>query len=308
MDEDTPWDMYQAVVCDTSPPPLLCAAAKKPYRMCIDVREPESLRHFFTERLQHEYPKVHAQVHVEVCALDIADVVLYEGEQPLVYIERKTLDDLLASIRDGRHRNQKYRLLEQSNMNPNRIMYLYEGAVRGTPSRWYGAFGKRHVCNMRTIIGAQCNTLFRDGVHVWRTGSLEETILFLVTLLSKMHHESWMREHWERACAAVERSEDTEAYAHTLRMPRAPQAKRGKRAAPRDMYLCFLAQIPGMSFARAEAVAAQYPTVDALVQAVRETPDAFATVQVNGTRKLGPKVASRIIDVVLGRSSFRHPA
>ncbi len=43
-------------------------------------------------------------------------------------IERKTVDDLMASIKDGRHREQKIRLLKKQKDSVH-IYYLIEGSL-----------------------------------------------------------------------------------------------------------------------------------------------------------------------------------
>ena len=59
-------------------------------------------------------------------ALDIGDFVFRCGNETILIIERKTASDLAASIRDGRNREQKARLLH-SGISRDRIMYLIEG-------------------------------------------------------------------------------------------------------------------------------------------------------------------------------------
>ena len=65
------------------------------------------------------------EVEYETTNLDLGDfqIINPEGEIILI-IERKTQADLLSSIKDGRHREQKLRLLNSSIPN---IAYLIEG-------------------------------------------------------------------------------------------------------------------------------------------------------------------------------------
>lgn len=267
-----------------------------PLHFVMDHREPASIRDYFARGEQFARAPVSKHVVVEECALDVGDFLVQDSARnTLLYVERKTLDDLRASIRDGRHRNQKFRLLEACEGDPARVLYLYEGAVRGKPASWYGSGG-----SMRVVVGAQCNTMFRDGIRVWRTAGIEETIVFLETLLRKMATEPWMH------TGAVESSG---SYAHTLQ---ANGAKKSRRCAPRDMYVCFLEQVPGMSFARAEVVAGAFPSLSALASEAAASPTEatkrVAALRVGG-RRLGDKVASRIIDsVICGEGEpFRCP-
>jgi len=55
---------------------------------------------------------------MEVKNLDIGDIIIYNGSYKLI-IERKTINDLVSSIKDGRYREQKMRLLSYRKKNTN---------------------------------------------------------------------------------------------------------------------------------------------------------------------------------------------
>lgn len=79
------------------------------FRIEVDVREPELLR----------------AVGTSVKPLTVGDFMVYAGDsdQPCMVIERKTVDDLLASIKDGRYRDQRERMVETGLP----IVYILEG-------------------------------------------------------------------------------------------------------------------------------------------------------------------------------------
>ena len=59
--------------------------------------------------------------------LDLGDYVFKMNGSVVCIIERKTVEDLANSIRDGRYREQKARLFSQ--YDPRQIMYLVEGTL-----------------------------------------------------------------------------------------------------------------------------------------------------------------------------------
>ncbi len=62
-----------------------------------------------------------------VSQLDIGDIQYkYAGELKLI-IERKSINDLIASVKDGRYKEQKFRLVHASNSAC--IMYIIEGRI-----------------------------------------------------------------------------------------------------------------------------------------------------------------------------------
>ena len=52
----------------------------------------------------------------------LGDIVYANEDKEYIIIERKTINDLLSSIKDGRHREQKMRLM---NTNKNKVHYIY---------------------------------------------------------------------------------------------------------------------------------------------------------------------------------------
>ena len=116
-------------------------------------------------------------------ALKIGDIVIQRNvDEPIsnsntVFIfERKTCEDLLSSINDGRYREQKARLL--SNFSKDKITYIIEDRIGDKLNR-YRKNGKN------SVIGAMTNCLLRDNIKILRTDSLDETVVFLLNICKK---------------------------------------------------------------------------------------------------------------------------
>ena len=54
--------------------------------------------------------------------LNLGDIVITHNDKQVIVIERKTTNDLDCSIKDGRYREQKYRLL---NLQKENVQVLY---------------------------------------------------------------------------------------------------------------------------------------------------------------------------------------
>ena len=89
--------------------------------------------------------------NVKFSNLDIGDIVFrYQGDI-VVLIERKTIGDLISSIKDGRYREQKMRLLKYREDNPHiKILYILEGHYKKSASK-YLAY-KTFLSCLRTFI------------------------------------------------------------------------------------------------------------------------------------------------------------
>ena len=87
-------------------------------------------------------------------------------------IERKTGADLAASIKDGRWREQKARLLESSYVP----LYIVEGSLH------------EHSIPYKSLRGALLNTILRDNIHVIETSTLAFTVHVLKMIHQKIKH------------------------------------------------------------------------------------------------------------------------
>ena len=97
----------------------------------------------------------------------IAKSLVNGGEEIILdfIIERKRISDLLASIKDGRYLEQKFRLQK---CGINRIVYLIEGNI--------------HENMEETIENYLISTHVNNGFFIQNTKSEEETIQYLCNL------------------------------------------------------------------------------------------------------------------------------
>ena len=66
--------------------------------------------------------------------LTVGDYLIKYKDKDVLVIERKTINDYCASIKDGRHREQKKRLLTK--YTKNQIIYLVEGNLEFIQSKY----------------------------------------------------------------------------------------------------------------------------------------------------------------------------
>ena len=89
-------------------------------KLLVDNREPDELINILKSRIDN----------IELKNLELGDFQIIDDDnninEPLIIIERKSLSDLLSSIKDGRYNEQSFRLSESLLENSN-IYYLVEG-------------------------------------------------------------------------------------------------------------------------------------------------------------------------------------
>lgn len=115
--------------------------------------------------------------------LPLGDIIICDDkddkEEKLI-IERKSVTDLLASIKDGRYEEQSYRLNGLNHHNHN-IIYLIEGDVNRV-----NRFKTDNRVEKLTLYSAMFSLNYYKGFSVFRSFSLEETATIICNMAYKL--------------------------------------------------------------------------------------------------------------------------
>ena len=240
-------------------------------------------------REQEVISKLSSMVDIKVEQLEIGDIVFKQDGEILLVIERKTVNDLKASICDGRSREQKSRLL--GTMSRNRIMYLIEGSLNKKLD------DKISGLPVDTLVGSLVNTQLRDGIHVYKTSTIDESVNFLYKLLEKLQKDG------DKYFKDEEKSITSSEYSSSL--------KRSKKAnmTPTVWFISQLCLIPQVTGKVAEEIVNIYPTVKDLLLEYEKTPESLRKkllsdikffIKDGKQRRIGDKMSSRIYEFFYG--------
>lgn len=237
----------------------------------LDTREPD-LQHL----LRHLGPTV-SPLHIG----DAQITLTHEGE-PVIHlvIERKTTNDLAASIRDGRYHEQKARIL--STVPARHCAYIIESAD--------GLSAPPGGMSESVFHGALMSTMFRDGIHVILTRDVTETAAWIAAIFDRC---TATPAKFAQDAGGTAPSE----YTACARI----KSRKIDNIDPPTCFLLQLGQIPGVSHALAKSIADRFPNWRALLAALDACGD--ETEQVAMLSKLplvGQKKARTILDFTKG--------
>ena len=125
--------------------------------------------------IPHLLPLCEAQIH----RLITGDFAFAAGGKTVVVVERKTLSDLAASIKDGRMNNNN-KLLDVREKTGARIVYIIEGSPLTPPTRKFGGIA------FSTLQSTLDGLAFRHNVIIIWTRGPEETAARLSRLRFKL--------------------------------------------------------------------------------------------------------------------------
>ena len=143
----------------------------------IDNREEDLIKHI--NYLILNIPSF-KDIQVTIDTLPLGDIIIYDDNSDKLIIERKTVNDLLSSIKDGRYEEQSYRLNGLQHHNHN-IIYLIEGDINRLNNRF-----KDNKIEKLTLYSAILSLNYYKGFSVIRTFSLEETAIFICNTANKL--------------------------------------------------------------------------------------------------------------------------
>lgn len=138
--------------------------------LITDTRERNVYRHKF------EFD----QINHSICQITTGDyVVMSPTNAILAVIERKSLQDFAASLKDGRHSN-KDKLVALRNRTNCRIIFIIEGPLDPGPNDYFGNIAYRN------IESAIFHLMVRDGVTVLKTKDDLDTAKTLMRFMASM--------------------------------------------------------------------------------------------------------------------------
>lgn len=143
----------------------------------IDTRETALLQMILT---QVSTIPVFKNIKIKSETLPIGDIIINDDTEDKVIIERKSIADLLSSIKDGRYEEQSYRLNGLNHHNHN-IIYLIEGDVNKT-----NRFKSDNQIEKLTAYSAMFSLNYYKGFSVFRSFSMEETANIVCNMAYKI--------------------------------------------------------------------------------------------------------------------------
>jgi len=247
-----------------------------------------------------------AKVGLSKRVLELGDAIISsDDDKELILVERKSLQDLLSSIKDGRYEEQSYRLIHSSGHIPHRILYVIEGIM----SQLNTSAEKKMVYSAITSLN-----MFK-GFSVFRTSSVQETADWILSMTDKIGRElAKGRKLWTQptvlsvsvsalengVISTVEPSEPSEpsAYCNVVKKVKKDNIT------PENWGEIVLCQIPGVSSKSAVAIMKHFSSISHLIHDLKEHPDCLDGITCESglekkSRKLSKNIIKNIFDFLL---------
>lgn len=270
----------------------------------IDVRERdliEQVKYFIG------IMPIYKDINVIVETLPLGDVILENAGSEKLIIERKSIRDLGASIKDGRYAEQSYRLNGLDIPNHN-ILYLIEGDINKI-NKFVDKTDKI------TIHSAVFSLNYYKGFSVIRTMNMEETALFIcnsANKLRKSESENKLPYYSGQLLKPVEKNSNVECENMVSKVEDSDEkdyvgvVKKVKKEniTPQNIDEIMLSQIPGVSSTTAIAIIKEFNSICNLIKQIEEKgvecmKNISYTTTKNQTRKINKTSVANIAKFLL---------
>jgi ERCC4-type nuclease len=211
------------------------------------------------------------------------------NNQLMAIFERKSLNDLLSSVCDGRYAEQSFRLNE-CDIHNHCIYYIIEGNISAYKDKTKSLYSKS------TIYSCMYSLSYTKGFSVICTNNVDETAMFIHKMREKLEKEP-NKSYYSNASTDNNVSTKTNNYIDTVNISKKSNINKD------NIGIIMLAQIPGVSKNVAQVIIKKFKTIKELIKQFNKNENCmegltYVNVK-NQTRKISKRSIENIKDFLL---------
>jgi len=250
-------------------------------KIVIDNREPQELKTILKSRFNN------LEETIEERNLELGDIQFLKDDKIILIFERKSLNDLISSIKDGRYNEQSFRLNEYELDNKN-IYYLIEGNIMNFCN-------KNNETLQKMLFSSMLSLSYKKGFSLLHTNNIVETAEFIIRFYEKMKNEKYI----EKKEQTNEIKQDDDKYKDYCEVLKSSKKSKITKENINEIMLC---QIPNVSINIASNLMEKYQTIENLILKLRENPDILNEIRIlgkNSDRKISKNVIKSIKEYLI---------
>ena len=285
-------------------------------KLYIDTREPVEIKLNLRNLLKS------IEIEIEESSLDIGDFII-ENENIKLIFQRKSLSDLECSIKDGRYKEQSFRL-NSCNVHNHNIYYIIEGNI----STYKNAYFKN------TIYSSIVSLSLFKGFSIIKSLSMNETCNIIYSFINKINREKINKningfyknnkdlkekeKENEKEKEKENENEDLKEKEKENENENEEKEDLKEKEVPNNSYLnvikvskkenvtknnineIMLMQIPYISIESSRSIINKYKTIDNLISCLRENKEDLNDLKLlNSNRKINKRIIQNILNYLL---------
>ena len=237
-------------------------------KLIIDNREPKELIASLQSRVDT----------VVLENLELGDIIIKNDNNETVLIfERKSLADLISSIKDGRYKEQSFRL-SHCELDNKYIYYIIEGNI-------LNFINKEKEITKKMLFSSILSLSYKKGFSILHTSGLVETAEFIVRFYDKIKTEASEKPEEQP-------SVNPDTYSDVIK------SSKKSNITTSNINEIMLIQIPGISMHVAKTLMLKFKTIKELTNALCEDNKCLNAIIIDydgGKRKISKSVVATLI-------------
>jgi ERCC4-type nuclease len=238
-------------------------------KLVIDNREPAELITTLQSRVDN----------ISLENLELGDIIIKNDNNEVVLIfERKSLADLISSIKDGRYKEQSFRL-SHSELDNKYIYYIIEGNI-------VSFLNKEKEPIKKMLFSSILSLSYKKGFSILRTSGLPETAEFIIRFYEKIKLDES-----ENSDMSTKAQSDA-TYSNVIK------TSKKSNITTNNINEIMLTQIPGVSIHVAKTLMLKFKTIKDLTNALCEDNKCLSSIIIDyegGKRKISKSVVETLI-------------
>lgn len=202
--------------------------------------------------------------------LVLGDAIMSIATNDIVLFERKTLADFAASIRDGRYKEQSYRLNKHCELSNHNIVYIIEGDL----SKYADRSKCGNVITKKALYSAMFSMMFYKGFSVVRTMNIRETADLILNFADKYDStaETLRGFYYNRktGCDSSDSIPTTDDDYATVFKNKNKHKERASQITPENIGEIMLSSIPCVSAKTAAVIMREFKTIASLIERMKQ--------------------------------------
>ena len=241
-------------------------------RLIVDNREPKDMILELQNRV----------TNVSLENLELGDFIIKNNkDETILLFERKSLADLISSIKDGRYNEQSFRL-SQCELDNKYIYYIIEGNI-------LNFCNKENETAKKMLFSSMLSLSYKKGFSILHTTSPVETIEYIVRFYDKLKSES---EKSEKSENTITSQSPENTYSNVVK------TSKKSNITTENINEIMLIQIPGISIQVAKSLMVKFKTIIELTNALKVDNKCLDSIIIDyegGKRKLSKSVIKNLL-------------
>jgi ERCC4-type nuclease len=237
-------------------------------KLLIDNREPQIIIKYITSLNNMAKQKI----IIEVKTLEIGDYIFYDeiNNKNIIIIERKSLNDLESSIKDGRYDEQSFRLTNSQTHNHN-IIYLIEGNI----------INHRNQNFKPSMYSALFSLSYFKGFSIFNSINNVESGEIIYSFANKLSRETKKQGFYQDV-----------SNNNLIENNYIDHVKTNKKSNITETNIMdlMLMQIPGISSQTAKALTKEFSSFSLLIESLKNSPEKFNEIKLSSGRKINKNI------------------